>query len=591
MSSGAIPGWWPRWRRAKDKATTFAIATGGSVVLLTILMLFVFLVYEVAPLLQDAKMEPAPAVVWQGEADPWLSLDEYAAVAFSVAADGSVGFTRLADGAVLSRRSLRPPGARLTSVAAEGTGSDALVLGFSDGSARVVDVAYRYDLSAQQRRIIPVLAQPLGDVPVAASRNQPVHRLALDLRSGILARQYDSGELEVARIAPQAMATDLAWQNLGRQPKAASLLLMDAGRWLLLLTAGGDYQAWPLSEAGAGTPQAGRLFPPGESLRSAIVLQGSLSLVAASDRGALNRYYLLRAGTLAPVHRFDTSGMVPRRLLAEHRRRGFLAFGDGEVHWYNATSGERGLRAPFAATDATTLAISPRAHLLLALDPRGGLEAWHLDNPHPEVSLASLWREIWYEGYDQPALVYQSSASSNDYEPKFSLTPLAFGTLKAAFYAMLFATPLAICAAIYTAFFMAPVLRRRVKPLVELMEALPTVILGFLAGLWLAPMVEDHLAELLSLILVIPGGVLLFSMLWALLPSGWRSVMPDGWHAIVLLPVILGLVMLALALGDPLQVLLFNGDARRWFSEELGLAYDQRNAIVVGIAMGFAVIP
>ncbi|MEE4659970.1 MAG: ABC transporter permease subunit, partial [Halieaceae bacterium] len=178
-----------------------------------------------------------------------------------------------------------------------------------------------------------------------------------------------------------------------------------------------------------------------------------------------------------------------------------------------------------------------------------------------------------------------------DYEPKFSLTPLAFGTLKAAFYAMLFATPLAICAAIYTAFFMAPVLRRRVKPLVELMEALPTVILGFLAGLWLAPLVEDHLAELLSLILVIPGGVLLFSMLWALLPSGWRSVMPDGWHAIILLPVILGLVVLALALGEPLQVLLFNGDARRWFSEELGLAYDQRNAIVVGIAMGFAVIP
>ena len=75
------------------------------------------------------------------------------------------------------------------------------------------------------------------------------------------------------------------------------------------------------------------------------------------------------------------------------------------------------------------------------------------------------------------------SFSEADFEPKLSLSPLTFGTLKAAFYAMILAAPLAIAAAIYTAYFMAPRMRRKVKPVIELMEAMPTVILGFFAGL------------------------------------------------------------------------------------------------------------
>ncbi|TMO74618.1 phosphate ABC transporter permease, partial [Pseudoalteromonas sp. S3776] len=121
------------------------------------------------------------------------------------------------------------------------------------------------------------------------------------------------------------------------------------------------------------------------------------------------------------------------------------------------------------------LVISPRSNYILVSN-NGTTEFWSVDNEHPEVSLSALWGEVWYEGYEQPEYIWQSSASNNDFEPKLSLTPLAFGTLKAAFYAMLLATPLAIAGAIYTAYFMAPVMRRKVKPVIELMEALPTVI-------------------------------------------------------------------------------------------------------------------
>ena len=57
------------------------------------------------------------------------------------------------------------------------------------------------------------------------------------------------------------------------------------------------------------------------------------------------------------------------------------------------------------------------------------------------------------------------------------------------------------------------------------------------------------------------------------------------------MPPLLALVGVASWLGDPVQALLFGGDLRSWLSNEAGISYDQRNALVVGCAMGFAVIP
>ncbi|MBT8075230.1 MAG: ABC transporter permease subunit, partial [Gammaproteobacteria bacterium] len=228
---------------------------------------------------------------------------------------------------------------------------------------------------------------------------------------------------------------------------------------------------------------------------------------------------------------------------------------------------------------------------LLILNTDGSADFMDIDNKHPEVSFASLWSKVWYENYEAPEYVWQSSASSNDFEPKFSLTPLAFGTLKAALYAMLFALPLALMGAAFTAYFMSPALRRLVKPTIEIMEALPTVILGFLAGLWFAPFLEENLAGVLSMLIVMPIGLLLFAWFWT--RSQWRikSFVKPGWEPILLLPVIVVLAVVSMEFAGPLQSLFFGGDLRSWLSQEAGISYDQRNAMVVGCAMGFAVIP
>jgi phosphate transport system permease protein len=77
-------------------------------------------------------------------------------------------------------------------------------------------------------------------------------------------------------------------------------------------------------------------------------------------------------------------------------------------------------------------------------------------------------------------------------DPKYSLMPLFLGTLKVTLVAMLFATPLAILAAIYTTEFAPPWLRETIKPVVEMLAGIPSVVLGFFALIVLATWMQDR---------------------------------------------------------------------------------------------------
>ena len=72
-----------------------------------------------------------------------------------------------------------------------------------------------------------------------------------------------------------------------------------------------------------------------------------------------------------------------------------------------------------------------------------------IDNPHPEISFRTLFLPVWYEGYAAPKWVWQTTGGTDAFEPKMSLWPLIFGTLKATLYALLFSVPIALMAAVY----------------------------------------------------------------------------------------------------------------------------------------------
>jgi phosphate transport system permease protein len=237
------------------------------------------------------------------------------------------------------------------------------------------------------------------------------------------------------------------------------------------------------------------------------------------------------------------------------------------------------------------LAFAPKADGVAAVDAQGKLFRWKLNNPHPEINLRTLFGKVWYEGYTQPDYTWQSSSGTDDFEPKFSLTPLAYGTLKGTFYALLLAVPVSLCAAVYTSQFMHPRLRNLVKPAVEVMAALPSVVLGFFAGLWLAPRVEKLAPALVLMFFVLPLVSLIVAFLWRLLPLPPRSRCKPGVELFLLGPVLLAAIAFCISLNGPLEAALFHGNFSQWLYDTTGLRYDPRNSLVVGFAMGFAVIP
>jgi len=76
-----------------------------------------------------------------------------------------------------------------------------------------------------------------------------------------------------------------------------------------------------------------------------------------------------------------------------------------------------------------------------------------------------------------------------------------------------------------------------------------------------------------------------------LVPAPLRRRLPDGAELLVLLATGAVVVAAAAALAGPIEARLFGGDFQRYLFTEWGLRYDQRNAIVVGLGLGFAVIP
>jgi phosphate transport system permease protein len=253
---------------------------------------------------------------------------------------------------------------------------------------------------------------------------------------------------------------------------------------------------------------------------------------------------------------------------------------------------------PFQVKSAV---IGGKYNSLYFLDTNNKLHVYDLNDPHPESSFKALFGKIWYEGASEPKYEWQSTGATDDFEPKLSLIPLIIGTLKGTFYAMLFATPIALLAAIYTSQFLHPRFRIFVKPTMEIMASLPSVVLGFLAALWLAPLLETKVPSIILIVIVLPGMSLLIGWLWGFLPIELRVKIKPGYEWIAFIPVLVIAAWGAWHLGPALEKIFFTvkdsttgnviPDFRLWWSHATDLPFEQRNSLVVGFMMGFAVIP
>jgi ABC-type uncharacterized transport system permease subunit len=134
---------------------------------------------------------------------------------------------------------------------------------------------------------------------------------------------------------------------------------------------------------------------------------------------------------------------------------------------------------------------------------------------------------------------------------------LIFGTIKSTVYARLFAVPIALLAAIYTSEFLHPRVRNTVKPVIEMMASLPSVVLGFLAALVIAPLFRDYLAAVLMAFFVVPVTVLCAAYLWQIVPIELRTRLTSLQHAGVVALLVLASVPLSVGAGRLMERALF----------------------------------
>lgn len=94
-----------------------------------------------------------------------------------------------------------------------------------------------------------------------------------------------------------------------------------------------------------------------------------------------------------------------------------------------------------------------------------------------EVQLQDLVIAKQWKGYDEPVYIWQPVGTP----AKFNIIPLFVGSLKVTLLAMLFSIPLGIGCAIFMALYAPPKVRQVLKPAIELLAGIPSVVLGFFA--------------------------------------------------------------------------------------------------------------
>ncbi|MEI5640491.1 MULTISPECIES: ABC transporter permease subunit [unclassified Pseudoalteromonas] len=595
-----------RSRLFKDRFAQFGITSGGVMVLVALLLIFFYLLYVVQPVFESATVEKRTNIqLTQGKSYQGIGLEEQTEIAYLLGEQGSVDFYQIKGenaGKKLDSLQVELEG-NVTAFAQSMPFLGLYAYGLDNGQVQLVKPMFKVSFPGNERVLTPRLSYPLDAKQLMVDeQGQAIRQFAFshyEDKTAVVAQTADKRLIFASFVAEENMFTgEVEWSvertELNIDGRVDELLISPDTTRTFIRSAN---QIYVYDTRYASEVELFQLLAANEENANLVdmnLLAGANSLMLANDNGEVSQWFEVNndeGRAFAKIRAFATSKSAQVNLYSEYYRRTFFTTnGDGELGLYYTTSEAHLWQGKVTDKPVEKFAIAPRANaaLLLADDTMTVIE---IENEHPEVTWSALWQEVWYEGYPEPAYTWQSTSASDDFESKFSLVPISFGTIKAAMYAMLFAVPIAIASAIYTAYFMSSELRRVVKPTVEIMEALPTVILGFLAGLWLAPLIETHLPAIVALLVLLPVAMIATAFGWTKLPAKIRHFVPDGWHSILLIPVVLIVGWISFGMSNGVEDWLFGGNVRQYLTNELGLTFDQRNSLVVGIAMGFAVIP
>ena len=114
--------------------------------------------------------------------------------------------------------------------------------------------------------------------------------------------------------------------------------------------------------------------------------------------------------------------------------------------------------------------------------------------------------------------------------PRFGVLPLVVGTTLVSLIAMLVALPMGLLSAIYLSEYAGDRVRRVVKPVLELLAGIPTVVYGYFALLFVTPLLQRFIPSLAGFNALGPGivmGIMILPLVSSLAEDAMRGV-PRG---------------------------------------------------------------
>lgn len=628
-----------RWTvRAVDRLARAVISIGGLLVIGAVLLVCVYLTIVVLPLFRGNELrESASHVVMRGERDPRaMKSDEYRSLAWLLGDDWEIRVFRPDTGervSALTPFEGTPP--RCVSVDAE---RDDVVFGFDDGTIRQGRLTFASEVLSPEQ--VPIGARSLRE----GERLTDGGRVLESIEGGRVRSQRLEFELEEpTKLSDSAIvlldetrlpngyviAALAADGNLMVRSATTRTNLMTGEETVrlsggdvriptppgqgapvtLMVTGNGDcvFLIWKdgtavrVDSRVLATPNIVETIDlvddPEAEVTAAAFLLGRSSLLIGDSKGAVGLWFRTKPANaetsdgvvIRLARRFEGDGSPVTGIgPAPRKRLVAMASQKGTLKVYYATNGKLLAEAESAGAALGSLSIAPKGDAVLGM-ASGTLYAWGLEAEHPESSFGALFSKIWYEGYAEPEYSWQSSSGTDDFEPKLSLVPLIFGTLKATVYCLIFGLPMAILAAIYTSEFMSRKARATVKPMIEMMASLPSVVLGFLAAVIFAPFISEIVPATLAAIVMIPMSLVLGACLWQLLPRGLaiRHASSKPWAMGVLAA---GGVAGATVVGPFVERALFAGDLKSWLSGATGTAAPGWMVLLTPLCVGAGLV-
>ena len=606
-----------------DGLAGWSIRIGGTLVIIAVFTIMIFLVYVASPLLEDGRIDGVKNFSVEPTQGSLINthMDEHQTLVVRMAADGSTSGLHAPTGKPIEVPKFDFAGATASAFARTLAGDD-LLFGFPDGTVRAgrIDIHPKVvttkltpkdlmplderdstdgrviytKIPGQFRKTEPVIAldpavqvAPLGtaivraDFRVGGTAERPKRTfVTLDAAGKIrLSEAYTEVDMMTGEGAIQLTNAELpVTVDVGG---VANLLLNTQGnRVMVAMKDGTIYRFDTRNLANPVLAETTRVLPQGVALSTIVYLNAENSLVVGGSDGSVSIWFGVDRKSkktsdgieLTKVHAdFEKQKAAITDIRVSQRTRLFSTTDAAGNVWIRHGTTERTLLVLPKTPDPSGLQLTvfaPKDDGILGVGNNNKAALWRLYVPHPETTVQSLFGKVWYEGYSEPQYVWQSTAGTDAAEPKLSLMPLIFGTFKAAIYSLMLAIPIALLAAAYTSEFLQPRTRAVVKPVMELMATLPSVVVGFVAALVLSPIVENWIAAIVIAFGIIPLSLISASFAWQLLPQR-LAIMLDGIPKLIaFLGAIAAAVWLSILSGPLIETIFFGGDFKKWTTGE-----------------------